>query len=124
MSNFLRKIRPNVFQVWFADEELLEGDDPFVLAVLRRTQAGTEVYRTRYSYPAGSSVVLDKVIPSGVLVTAKALATEYREHVEANWEAQQQAEIDAEMAIERYYENCMAAEYEAFDRYERSMGLR
>lgn len=51
---------------------------------------------------------------------------ELKDAIEAQdeeWADQQAAEIEAEMGIERYYENRDWAEQEAFSQYEHSMGL-
>jgi hypothetical protein len=42
--------------------------------------------------------------------------------IEADWDAQQQAEINAENGFELYLETRYADEYAAFDAYERSIG--
>lgn len=121
-SNFLRP-QPFGFDVIYDDylvaraiTRITHGYRSYDIIV----PGGEKVGETPNKFWIGERV--KELIYQGKVCTGELYTCSCPAHQEEQYEIQK-GEIDAEMAIERHYENAGWAEAQAFENYERSMGL-
>jgi hypothetical protein len=105
----LTRIRSNTYKLELS----------YAVIVLKTTQAGTEIYALN----SDNQPELVTTSAAQIFTTIREIEEGIFEPLHDFWELQDDSEIAAEEGYERFLESRDWLEYEAFDRYERSLGL-